>query len=94
MHAGIDDLQGYYDTQDTGFTDVDGYVSVMSRTDDVINVAGHRLSTSALEEVILTHKAVTECAVIPVPDQLKGTVPLAVVVLKQGTLLIDSYYCS
>ncbi|XP_075254397.1 acyl-CoA synthetase short-chain family member 3, mitochondrial-like [Convolutriloba macropyga] len=73
-----------YDTQDTGFTDVDGYVSVLSRTDDVINVAGHRLSTSALEEVMLKHDCIVECAVIPVPDDLKGTVPLGVAVLNSG----------
>jgi len=75
-------FENCYDTQDTGFTDVDGYISVLSRTDDVINVAGHRLSTSALEEVLLKHDALVECAVIPIPDELKGTVPLAVAVLK------------
>ena len=63
---------------------MEGYIKVMSRVDDVINVAGHRLSTSALEEPILHHPAVTECAVIPIPDQIKGFTPLGVIVLKSG----------
>ncbi|MFT4085154.1 MAG: acetate--CoA ligase [Nocardioides sp.] len=75
---------GYYLTGDGGRIDDDGYVFVMGRTDDVINVAGHRLSTGALEEVLAQHPDVAECAVIGVHDQLKGQVPRALVVLKAG----------
>jgi propionyl-CoA synthetase len=76
---------GYYSTGDGGYVDADGYVFVMGRTDDVINVAGHRLSTGAMEAVVATHPAVAECAVIGVADPLKGQVPRAFVVLKAGT---------
>jgi propionyl-CoA synthetase len=75
---------GFYLTGDGGHIDDDGYVFVMGRTDDVINVAGHRLSTGAMEEVIATHPDVAECAVIGVNDELKGQVPLGLVVLKAG----------
>jgi propionyl-CoA synthetase len=75
---------GFYSTGDGGFIDPDGYVFVMGRTDDVINVAGHRLSTGAMEAVVATHPAVAECAVIGVADPLKGQVPRAFVVLKAG----------
>jgi propionyl-CoA synthetase len=75
---------GYYLTGDGGHLDADGYVYVMGRTDDVINVAGHRLSTGAMEEVIAAHPAVAECAVIGVHDAVKGQVPRALVVLKAG----------
>jgi propionyl-CoA synthetase len=75
---------GYYVTGDGGFFDADGYLNVMGRIDDVINVAGHRLSTGAMEEVIATHPAVAECAVIGVADALKGQVPVGFVVLKAG----------
>jgi propionyl-CoA synthetase len=75
---------GYYTSGDGGFTDTGGYVYVMGRTDDVINVAGHRLSTGSMEAVVAAHPAVAECAVIGVADQLKGQVPLALVVLKAG----------
>jgi propionyl-CoA synthetase len=75
---------GYYHTGDSGFVDDDGYLFVMGRTDDVINVAGHRLSTGAIEAALATHPAVAECAVIGVPDQLKGQVPYGLVVLKAG----------
>ena len=75
---------GNYLTGDGGRLDADGYVYVMGRTDDVINVAGHRLSTGAMEEVIAAHQAVAECAVIGVHDELKGQVPRAFVVLKAG----------
>ena len=75
---------GYYLTGDGGHLDEDGYVYVMGRTDDVINVAGHRLSTGAMEEIIAAHPAVAECAVIGVHDALKGQVPRALVVLKAG----------
>lgn len=75
---------GYYETGDAGYIDEDGYVFVMSRTDDVINVAGHRLSTGAIEEVLASHADVAECAVIGVADSLKGQLPLGMVVLKAG----------
>ncbi|WP_426566501.1 propionyl-CoA synthetase [Angustibacter sp. McL0619] len=76
--------EGYYLTGDGGYVDDDGYVFVMGRTDDVLNVAGHRLSTGALEAAIAGHPAVAECAVIGVADELKGQVPRALVVLKGG----------
>lgn len=75
---------GYYETADAGYIDEDGYVYVMARTDDVINVAGHRLSTGAMEEVIAAHKDVAECAVFGIQDQLKGQMPLGVIVLNKG----------
>jgi propionyl-CoA synthetase len=75
---------GYYHTGDSGFLDEDGYLFVMGRTDDVINVAGHRLSTGAIEAALATHPAVAECAVIGIPDDLKGQVPYGLVVLKAG----------
>jgi propionyl-CoA synthetase len=75
---------GYYLTADAGFKDEDGYLWIMSRTDDVINVAGHRLSTGAMEEVLAAHPDVAECAVVGVGDPLKGEVPLGLVVLKAG----------
>src|SRR5260370_2338005 len=75
---------GYYKTGDAGFIDEDGYVSVMTRVDDVINVAGHRLSTGPIEEVRASHDAVDECAVLGVADELKGQVPPGFLVLKAG----------
>ncbi|MGB5336053.1 MAG: propionyl-CoA synthetase [Woeseiaceae bacterium] len=75
---------GYYETGDAGFIDEDGYIHVMSRTDDVINVAGHRLSTGAIEEVLASHSDVAECAVVGAADQLKGQLPLGFLVLKAG----------
>ena len=75
---------GYCNTSDAGFLDEDGYVYVMGRTDDIINVAGHRLSTGGMEEVLASHPAVAECAVIGVKDALKGEVPCGFVVLKSG----------
>ncbi|MFC5348707.1 AMP-binding enzyme, partial [Azospirillum lipoferum] len=78
------DYPGYYQTGDAGFIDDDGYVYVMARTDDIINVAGHRLSTGAMEEALSSHKDVAECAVIGVADDLKGQVPLGFVCLKAG----------
>lgn len=75
---------GYYQTADAGFIDEDGYLSIMSRTDDIINVAGHRLSTGAMEEVVAGHPDVAECAVIGVQDALKGQVPVGLLVLKAG----------
>jgi propionyl-CoA synthetase len=82
--AYLDEYPGYYKTGDAGFIDADGYVSVMTRVDDVINVAGHRLSTGQMEEVLASHKDVAECAVIGVADDLKGQVPLGFIVLKAG----------
>ena len=78
------DFPGYYQTADAGYIDEDGYVYVMSRTDDIINVAGHRLSTGAMEEVLSSHPDVAECAVLGVEDDLKGQVPLGFLVLKAG----------
>lgn len=75
---------GYYETSDGGYIDKDGYVFVMGRMDDVINIAGHRLSTGAMEEVLSTHPDVAECAVIGTYDQLKGQLPLGLFVLKEG----------
>jgi propionyl-CoA synthetase len=75
---------GYYSTSDAGYRDEDGYLYVMGRTDDIINVAGHRLSTGGMEEVLSAHPAVAECAVIGAKDQLKGEVPCGFVVLKSG----------
>ncbi len=75
---------GYYQTGDAGYVDAEGYVFVMSRTDDVINVAGHRLSTGAIEEVLASHPDVAECAVLGVADGLKGQLPLGLLVLKAG----------
>ena len=75
---------GYYQTADAGYIDENGYVFVMARTDDIINTAGHRLSTGAMEEVLAAHPDVAECAVIGVADELKGQLPLGFVVLKAG----------
>ena len=84
LESYIDPYPGYYKTADAGFKDEDGYLWIMSRTDDIINVAGHRLSTGALEEVLASHADVAECAVIGVADELKGEIPLGLVVLKIG----------
>ena len=75
---------GYYSTGDAGYLDADGYLYIMGRTDDIINVAGHRLSTGGMEEVLASHPAVAECAVIGIADDLKGEVPCGFVVLKSG----------
>jgi propionyl-CoA synthetase len=75
---------GYYLTGDGGYVDEDGYLFVMGRTDDVINVAGHRLSTGSMEAILASHPAVAECAVIGVGDEIKGQVPRGLVVLKEG----------
>jgi propionyl-CoA synthetase len=80
----LKDFPGYYQTADAGFIDPDGYVYVMSRTDDIINVAGHRLSTGAMEEILSDHADVAECAVLGVEDALKGQVPIGFIVLKAG----------
>lgn len=80
----IEDFPGYYSTSDAGYRDQDGYVYVMARTDDVINVAGHRLSTGQMEEVVAQHKDVAECAVIGVADDMKGQLPAGFIVLNAG----------
>ena len=80
----LGDYPGYYETGDAGFEDEDGYLYIMSRTDDIINVAGHRLSTGAMEEVLSEHPDVAECAVIGVADSLKGQLPLGLVALNAG----------
>ena len=77
-------FDGHYLTGDGGYLDEDGYVFVMGRTDDVINVAGHRLSTGSMEAVLASHPAVAECAVIGVADELKGQLPRGLVVVKAG----------
>jgi propionyl-CoA synthetase len=79
-----DPFPGFYLTADAGYIDDDGYVFVMARTDDVINVAGHRLSTGAMEEVLAGHADVAECAVFGIDDELKGEVPIGLVVLNAG----------
>ena len=76
--------EGYYQTYDAGHIDEDGYIWIMSRTDDIINVAGHRLSTGAIEEVLSEHQSVAECAVIGIKDQLKGQLPIGLIALKAG----------
>jgi len=80
----LTEFPGYYKTADAGYIDEDGYVYVMSRTDDIINVAGHRLSTGGMEEVVARHADVAECAVIGVADELKGEIPLGFLVLNAG----------
>jgi propionyl-CoA synthetase len=80
----LDEFPGSYKTADAGFKDEDGYIFVMGRTDDIINVAGHRLSTGGMEEVLASHPAVAECAVLGIKDDLKGEVPCGFVVLKSG----------
>ena len=84
IKAYLSEYPGYYHTADAGYIDDEGYVYVMTRTDDVINVAGHRLSTGAIEEVLASHPEVAECAVIGIADPLKGQVPLGFLVLKAG----------
>lgn len=81
-----DEFPGYYKTADAGFRDEDGYLFIMGRTDDIINVAGHRLSTGAMEEVLASHQDVAECAVIGAADALKGELPVGFVVLKAGIM--------
>jgi propionyl-CoA synthetase len=80
----LTEFPGYYKTADAGFKDEDGYIFVMGRTDDIINVAGHRLSTGGMEEVLASHPDVAECAVLGIKDELKGEVPCGFIVLKSG----------
>ena len=84
------EFPGYYSTGDAGFIDADGYVHIMSRTDDVINVAGHRLSTGQMEEVVTNHPDIAECAVFGVNDDLKGQSPLALLIVNQGVSKANS----
>lgn len=84
LKAYLEEFPGYYKTADAGFIDEEGYVYVMARTDDIINVAGHRLSTGAMEEVLADHPDVAECAVLGVEDKLKGQIPIGFLVLNAG----------
>jgi propionyl-CoA synthetase len=84
IKAYLEEFPGYYKTADAGFIDEDGYVFVMARTDDIINVAGHRLSTGGMEEVLSDHPDVAECAVLGVYDKLKGQTPIGFLVLNAG----------
>ena len=85
LSAYWDQHKGYFSTGDAGFKDENGYVSVMTRTDDLINTAGHRLSTGSMEQAMGKHASVAECACIGVKDSLKGEVPIGFVVLNAGT---------
>ena len=80
----MDPYQGYYKTYDAGHIDEEGYIWIMSRTDDIINVAGHRLSTGSMEEILSENNSVAECAVLGIADNLKGQIPLGLIVLKSG----------
>src|SRR6201999_1085215 len=80
----LEEFPGYYKTADAGYKDEDGYIFVMGRTDDIINVAGHRLSTGGMEEVLASHSDVAECAVLGIADSVKGEVPCGFLVLKAG----------
>ena len=80
----LEEFPGYYKTADAGYIDEEGYAYIMARTDDIINVAGHRLSTGAMEEVLADHPDVAECAVLGVADKLKGQVPIGFLVLNAG----------
>ncbi|MCL0064814.1 propionyl-CoA synthetase, partial [Dehalococcoidia bacterium] len=86
LSAYLEEFPGYYKTADAGFIDEDGYVFVMTRTDDIINVAAHRLSTGGMEEVLADHPDVAECAVVGVEDELKGQVPIGFLVLNAGVM--------
>lgn len=90
VQAYLGTYPGYYHTGDGGYLDEDGFVYIMGRTDDVINVSGHRLSTGEMEDLVARHPAVAECAVIGVHDDIKGQVPLALVVLKDGAGIVES----
>jgi propionyl-CoA synthetase len=92
--AYLADFPGWYRTGDAGVIDADGDVSVMGRTDDIINVAGHRLSTGAMEEVLASHVDVAECAVVGAKDELKGQTPIGLVVLKAGVNRAETEICA
>jgi propionyl-CoA synthetase len=82
--AYLEEFPGYYKTADAGYVDEDGYIFIMARTDDIINVAGHRLSTGGMEEVVAQHPDVAECAVVGIGDAVKGQVPCGFIVLNAG----------
>jgi len=82
--AYLEEFPGYYKTADAGYIDEDGYLFIMARTDDIINVAGHRLSTGGMEEVVAAHKDVAECAVVGIADEMKGQIPCGFLVLNAG----------
>lgn len=82
--AYLDEFPGYYKTSDAGMMDEDGYLYIMARTDDIINVAGHRLSTGAMEEVIASHDDIAECAVVGIDDELKGQLPAGFMIINKG----------
>src|SRR5947199_8997524 len=82
--AYLTEFPAYYKTSDAGYIDEEGYVFVMGRTDDIINVAGHRLSTGGMEEILASHSDVAECAVLGIKDAIKGEVPCGFLVLKAG----------
>lgn len=84
QEAYLTEFPGYYKTADAGYVDEDGYLFIMARTDDIINVAGHRLSTGAIEEAVANHRDVAECAVVGIADAMKGQVPVAFAVLNSG----------
>ncbi|MFZ2290266.1 MAG: acetate--CoA ligase [Halopseudomonas yangmingensis] len=90
----LQQFPGHYQSGDAGYLDEQGYLYVMGRTDDIINVAGHRLSTGEMEEVLGSHPAVAECAVIGVPDSLKGELPLGLVVLRNGSNIAEEQLCA
>lgn len=81
----LEHFPGFYDTMDCAFRDEDGYIHIVGRMDDVINVAGHRLSTGAMEECLMNHPDVADCAVFPVKNELKGEIPVGLVVLNKGS---------
>jgi len=86
----LEHFPGHYETGDAGYVDEDGYLYIMSRTDDVINVAGHRLSTGAMEEILAAHPDVAECAVVGVADDLKGQLPVGFVCLNNGSARLEA----
>ena len=92
--AYLADFPGWYRSGDAGVIDADGDVSVMGRTDDIINVAGHRLSTGQMEEVLASHVDVAECAVVGAKDELKGQAPIGLVVLKSGVNRPEAEICA
>jgi propionyl-CoA synthetase len=94
QHAYLTQHPGYYTTGDAGIEDADGFVHVMSRIDDIINVAGHRLSTGGIEQIVAAHPDVAECAVVGAADSLKGMVPVGLVVLKAGVQRGNELICA
>ena len=89
----VETIKGYYVTGDAGYIDEDGYLFIMGRADEVINVAGHRLSTGMIEEIVAKHPDVAECAVLGVADNLKGQVPIGFVVMKSGSSKAKNVVC-